>query len=120
MYKVGQVIEGYISGIQPYGAFVYIDEQTSGLIHISELSDGFVHDISQYVQIGDKVYLKILDVGKTGNQLRLSLKAVYQKPLRRQRYKHSMQHLPNADLGFTTLARMLPEWIKQAKGETND
>ena len=56
MYKVGQVIEGYISGIQPYGAFVYIDEQTSGLIHISELSDGFVHDISQYVQIGDKVY----------------------------------------------------------------
>ena len=62
----------------------------------------------------------ILDVGKTGNQLRLSLKAVYQKPLRRQRYKHSMQHLPNADLGFTTLARMLPEWIKQAKGETND
>ena len=75
-YTVGQVIEGQITGIQPYGAFVYIDDKTTGLIHISELSDGFVKDIEGFVKVGDKVRLKILDFDRKSHQLRLSLKAL--------------------------------------------
>ena len=41
-YKIGQIIEGVITGVKPYGAFVKVDEQTTGLIHISEISDDFV------------------------------------------------------------------------------
>ena len=37
-YRIGQIVEGTITGIQPYGAFVSLDEETSGLIHISEIS----------------------------------------------------------------------------------
>ncbi|MBS3988094.1 MAG: S1 RNA-binding domain-containing protein, partial [Erysipelothrix sp.] len=55
MYKVGQVVVGKISGIQPYGAFVVIDDNTTGLIHISEMSDYFVKDIGLYVQLNDQV-----------------------------------------------------------------
>ncbi|NMA15984.1 MAG: S1 RNA-binding domain-containing protein, partial [Erysipelotrichia bacterium] len=42
MYKVGQVIQGTITGIKPYGAFVKVDEKTSGLIHISEISEYYI------------------------------------------------------------------------------
>ena len=45
-YLVGQVIEGVVTGIQPYGAFVYLDSETKGLIHISEISQGYVKDLS--------------------------------------------------------------------------
>ena len=41
-YKIGEIVEGIITGIQPYGAFVSLDDETCGLIHISEISDGFV------------------------------------------------------------------------------
>ena len=54
-YRIGQTAEGKVTGIQPYGAFVMLDRQTSGLIHISEISDGYVRDISRYVKVGDTV-----------------------------------------------------------------
>ena len=57
MYRVGQVVVGHVTGIQNYGAFVSIDKDTTGLIHISELSDNYVKDITQYVQVGDYLYL---------------------------------------------------------------
>ncbi len=57
-YRVGQIIEAQITGIKPYGAFVSVDENISGLIHISELSDGFVRDVESFVKIGETVKLK--------------------------------------------------------------
>jgi len=120
MHKVGQVVVGRVSGIQPYGAFVEIDEQTTGLIHISEMSDYFVKDISLYVQVGDQVYLKVLEASEDGRQLKLSLKAVYQRPLRRFRARDLSQRLPQSTIGFKSLAQKLPEWIKDWKGKHHD
>ena len=45
-YKVGMTVYGKITGIKPYGAFVSFDDGVSGLIHISELSNGFVRNVS--------------------------------------------------------------------------
>ena len=45
-YKVGMTVYGKITGIKPYGAFVKFDDNVSGLIHISEISHGFVKDIN--------------------------------------------------------------------------
>lgn len=47
-YLVGQVVEGVITGIQPYGAFVYLDSDHKGLIHISEISRGYVKDVTKF------------------------------------------------------------------------
>ncbi len=120
MYSVGQVVIGYITGIQSYGAFVYIDKETSGLIHISELADHFVRDISQYVQIGDCLHLKVMEVSENPKHLKLSLKAIYQRPMRRHRSKLKDQKLPQSNLGFQTLARLLPIWINQWKEDNHD
>lgn len=75
-YKVGDVVEGKIQKVVPYGAFVRIDEGLNGLIHISELSDKLVKDPADIVKEGDIVKVKILSISSTERHLGLSLKAV--------------------------------------------
>ena len=65
-YRIGQIVEGTITGIQPYGAFVSLDEETSGLIHISEISEGFVKDVNHFVHVHDRVKVKIIDFDNNG------------------------------------------------------
>ncbi len=116
VYKTGQIVEGKVTGIQPYGAFVMLDEHTNGLIHISEISDGFVRDIEQFVSVGEIVRVKIIDYDEITHQARLSLKALHKTRVRNR--KRSVVHrasLPEMEYGFSTIALELPHWIQQAK-----
>ena len=74
--KIGDIVVAKVTGIQPYGAFVSLDEDTTGLIHISEISDGFVRDVHQFVRVGEEVRVKVIDIDEQHHQVRLSLKAV--------------------------------------------
>ncbi len=116
-YKTGMIIEGKVTGIQPYGAFVALDSQNTGLIHISEISDGFVKDISKYVQVGDQIKVKIIDFDKKHHQARLSLKALNKPRVRKTRHPHSYQKpsLPSSKLGFQSIASRMDQWIKDAE-----
>lgn len=75
-YKVGDIVEGEVQKVVPYGAFVRIDKGLNGLIHISELSDKLVKDPANIVTEGDTVKVKILSISSTERHLGLSLKAV--------------------------------------------
>ena len=110
--KVGEVIEGCISGIQPYGAFVLLDTGEKGLIHISEISKGYVKDVKQYLHVGERVRVKILDYDVTLNQCRLSLKAVQATTRSRQKTTRELK-IPKMEIGFKTLADHLEDWIQQ-------
>ena len=55
MYKLGDIVYGKVTNIVGYGAFVSIDDEYTGLIHISEFSDNYVKNINDFVKIGDKV-----------------------------------------------------------------
>ena len=61
-YKKGKIVKATVSGIESYGIFVTLDEYYSGLIHISEISNGFVKNIHDYVNVGQDIYVEILDV----------------------------------------------------------
>ncbi len=117
--KIGEIREGIVSGIQPYGAFVQLDGGEKGLIHISEISKGYVKDVAQYLHVGERVRVKILDVDPVLNQCRLSLKAL--APKNRYRSKSCKDHrVPKMVIGFKTLQDHLDEWIKmQNKEEQN-
>ena len=52
-YEVGEVVTGKVTGIQPYGAFVALDESTQGLVHISEITYGFVRNVEDFLKVGD-------------------------------------------------------------------
>ena len=61
MIKKGEIVYGKITNILGYGAFVSVGEY-DGLIHISEFSDKYVRSIDEYVSVGQRVKLKVLDV----------------------------------------------------------
>ncbi|MGL4373359.1 MAG: S1 RNA-binding domain-containing protein, partial [Turicibacter sp.] len=90
------------------GAFVQLDEEYNGLIHISELSDGYVKDIRDFVNIGEFVDVKIIRFDSESRQVRLSLKEVTNNNYRYNRIKASDFETPN---GFEPLEKNLPKWI---------
>ena len=115
-YRAGQIVEGRVTGIQPYGAFVSLDRFASGLIHISEISDGFVKDINRYVRIGEIVRVKIIDYDPETNHAKLSLKALHRMHTRNRKkpniHKASM---PVMKIGFRSIAEHMDEWIRKAE-----
>ncbi len=82
-YKVGEVVEGVISSIADYGAFVKIEEGLNGLIHISELSHKLVEDPRNIVKEGDKVKVMIISISNDDRHLGLSLKRL-QEPAKKE------------------------------------
>ncbi len=120
-YQIGQIVEGKITGIQPYGAFVALNHDMSGLIHISEISEGYVRDISSYVHVGDTVRVKIIDLDSSTNQARLSLKALHHSQNRTRRRIHTKKAtLPPMKLGFSSIEQRMGEWIRLAEEEMKD
>ncbi|MBL4694992.1 30S ribosomal protein S1 [Candidatus Gracilibacteria bacterium] len=75
-YKVGASIEGEVNRVTPFGAFVKLDEEINGLIHISEISDDENVDPSSVLSVGEKVTAKIIAIDADEHRVGLSLKAL--------------------------------------------
>jgi len=71
--EVGSVLEGKVTGITKFGAFVSLPEGKSGLVHISEIANSYVSEVSEHVQLGQAVRVKILSVSPEG-KINLSIK----------------------------------------------
>ena len=77
-YKAGKVVEGEISGITDFGAFIKFGEGLEGLIHISELDWAIVTDPGEIVKVGEKLQAKIIDI--SDDKVSLSLKSLKKDP----------------------------------------
>ena len=119
-YNVGDIIEGKVTGIKPFGAFVAIDDEHQGLVHISEISHDFVKDINEKLSIGDTVKVKILKIDKEAGKVSLSIRQTMPKPVRpankRPPQTHGAGHRKSNDNkdGFNTLEHKLKEWMKES------
>ena len=71
----GMVIRGQVVRLETFGAFVDLGTVRPGLVHVSEMSNDYVSDPSELVQIGDKVQVKVIDVDRKKRQIRLSMKS---------------------------------------------
>lgn len=69
----GKIVEGKITGITNFGAFVDLGEGVTGLCHISEISTSYVKDINDHIKVGQSVFVKILPSDKKG-KIGLSIK----------------------------------------------
>src|SRR5476651_558443 len=79
--QVGEIYEGKVRSIMPFGAFVEIMPGKDGLLHISEIDHKRIETMDGIFQIGDEVRVKLLDVDKQG-KLKLSRKALLPRPER--------------------------------------
>ncbi|HVV39335.1 MAG TPA: S1 RNA-binding domain-containing protein [Candidatus Paceibacterota bacterium] len=77
-YQVGDIVEGEITGMVDFGAFVKLEEGLEGLVHISEIDWGLVDDPRHFFKVGDKVKVKIIDI-KDG-KISLSAKQLKENP----------------------------------------
>ncbi|MDL4840874.1 S1 domain-containing RNA-binding protein [Aquibacillus rhizosphaerae] len=76
--EVGSKVEGKVTGITNFGAFVELPGGTTGLVHISEVADSYVKDVNDHLKVGDQILVKVISEkdGKTA----LSIKKAVDKP----------------------------------------
>lgn len=110
-YKKGKIVKATVSGIESYGIFVTLDEYYSGLIHISEISNDFVKDVSKFAKIDDILYAKILAIDDTNKHIKLSIKAT--QPKNRYRSNYMKPKFLDKYKDFKPLNDKLNEWIMQ-------
>ncbi len=72
--KVGEIVEGTVKSITNFGAFVDLGEGQTGLVHISEIADGYVKDVSEFLSPDQKVKVKVLNVDTANKKITLSIK----------------------------------------------
>ncbi len=117
--RAGQIVKGKVTGIQPYGAFVALSETKQGLIHISEISHGYVKNVRDYVNVGDVVTVKVLSSDELTGRISLSLKAVTENTDSAngdgQDQNRLKKLLASSTRGFHPLKEKLAQWIEESK-----
>ncbi|GIK74322.1 MAG: hypothetical protein BroJett021_33100 [Chloroflexota bacterium] len=78
--QVGEVVEGTVTRILPYGAFIDIGVGRDALLHVREMSNGFVAKPEDVVKIGDTVNVRILEIARRRNRIDLSMKGLREEP----------------------------------------
>ncbi|WP_423189757.1 CvfD/Ygs/GSP13 family RNA-binding post-transcriptional regulator [Alkalibacterium sp. f15] len=117
-YKIGQKVRGTVTGIQPYGAFISIDDETQGLVHISELKHGYIKDIAEIVSKGDEIDVMIMDIDEYSQKISLSLRSL-QKPKYHpfSNRKNISRYGKKTGVGFKSIDDKMPKWTQQALKE---
>jgi small subunit ribosomal protein S1 len=87
-YKPGTVVEGTVTGVVDFGAFVEFDEGLEGLVHISELAWQRIEDPNDIVKVGDKVKAEIIAVD--GSKISLSIKKLQEDPWKKAAQRYSV------------------------------
>ena len=76
--QVGQIYEGKVTGITKFGAFVEFDEKLTGMVHISEVTNGFLEKIEDELEVGQAVTVKVINISPEG-KIGLSIKQAIKK-----------------------------------------
>ena len=77
--EVGSKLQGKVTGITHFGAFVELPGGSTGLVHISEVADNYVKDINEILKVGDEVLVKVVNVEKDG-KIGLSIRKAVDRP----------------------------------------
>ena len=80
-FGVGSILEGKVTGITKFGAFVSLPEGKSGLVHISEIAYSYVNDVKDHLKEGQEVKVKVIGIDENG-RINLSIKKAMDPPPR--------------------------------------
>ncbi|MGN0490217.1 S1 RNA-binding domain-containing protein [Ruminococcus sp.] len=90
--EVGMILEGKVSGITKFGAFVDLPDSKTGMVHISEVAPTFINEISDYVKVGQTVKVKVLALND--GKISLSMKQALPKEQQKKPQKQSRSRQP--------------------------
>ena len=90
-YPVGSVIEGEVSRITNFGAFIRLPIGVEGLVHISELSEKPVEKVEDVLKLGDKKQFRVINVNRNERRLGLSLKPAKRRSMRKRQQRKPLR-----------------------------
>ncbi|WP_117170924.1 S1 domain-containing RNA-binding protein [Paraliobacillus sediminis] len=76
--EIGSKVQGKVTGITNFGAFVELPGGTTGLVHISEVADSYVKDVNDHLKVGDQIEVKV--ISEKDGKIALSIKKAIDKP----------------------------------------
>ena len=112
-YEKDMIVTGCVTGVEPYGIFISLDDCYDGLIHISEISTDFVRNVSDYASVGELLKVKVLDVNEKTHHVKLSIKDI------NYRFDRDIKISETAH-GFETLSVKLSEWVDEKIAELRE
>lgn len=111
--KKGDIVAGQVTGVTKYGVFVSLNDDYTGLVHISEVSNKYVKDINSLFKVGDIIKVKVLDIDESKSQVKLSIKKINFKT------RPKKTKLEEKGLGFKLLENNLEKWTEEKLKEMN-
>ena len=112
--KKNDIIKATVTGVQKYGAFVNTEDY-EGLIHISEISYGYVKSVNDFLKVGDNIFVEVVEIDNNDNHLKLSIKDIdYKKDGTR------LKRMAETKKGFEPLRENLEIWINEKIKEITD
>lgn len=85
--EVGNIVEGTVTGIAKFGAFVELPDKSVGLVHISEVASEYVNDVNDYLKVQDKIKVKVITIDDKG-KIALSIKQAQPAAPQEKRQNH--------------------------------
>lgn len=116
--EIGDIVEGRVTGVTKFGAFVKLPNGRDGLVHISEIANEFVVDVNQFVKMGDSVKVKLIGLNTKLNKYDLSIKQVLEdagKPVDKVKIKPILSRSDN-----TMFEDKLTSFLKRSEEIQND
>lgn len=113
--KVGEILEGTVTAIRPFGAIMIFENGETGLLHISEIANAYIKNIYRYLIIGKTYQVKIISIAEDGF-LKVSMNKITQEEkdlYHSQKYKRTPVSEERID--FTALKENLDKWVKEGK-----
>ena len=104
--KINNIVEGQITGITKYGIFVSLEDNYTGMVHISEVSNKYVNDLQSKFKIGDVIKVKIISIDEDKLQVKLSIKKIKNNSKPKKKIEEKGR-------GFEPLQENLVGWINE-------
>ena len=132
-FEIGEILDGKVTGLTKFGAFVDIGDGKSGMVHISEVASTYVNEITDFVEVGQEVKVKILSIDESG-KISLSIKQAsddYEKgPAQKKDYEGKKRERsapnvwqgqkPKADPENMTFEDMMSKWKSSSEEKMAD
>ena len=120
--EVGKIYEGKVTGITKFGAFVELDKDTTGMVHISEVANTFVNEIKDHLTEGQTV--KVMVIGLDNGKINLSIKRTLPAPTRQQSQRprggaQQRQAQPNRQQPSAPQQKSFDDMLKQFMSESD-
>lgn len=117
--EVGQLVQGKVTGITHFGAFIELPDKKSGLVHISEISDSYVKDINDVLTMGQEVEVKVLSVAADG-KISLSLRKANENIEEKQAERNYKKNTSDAPARKPKFENKEPDFNKRYKSSSDN